>query len=219
MSSAPFSTPYAYWVGMDTDPRTTPAALAEFDDFYSRTHVHEVMAAHPGFVGVSRYELVTPDPRGGAHHGPRWLAVYEIADEAALTRYLKDNERPWLHRKKYSPWPSARRRAKTVWRLLWQRAGETGALAPGTAPEAVAFWGRDEVDGPNPAESLTGEPTARSTHFARFREFAHPAPGCPAFCEIVEPAPAGFVEPAPAADEAAASPGWQLVYRRIPLPG
>ena len=58
-----------YWVGMDTDPKTTPEALAEFNHFYSTTHVHEVIAAHPGFVSVSRYELLDPDPRGGEHHG------------------------------------------------------------------------------------------------------------------------------------------------------
>src|SRR5690349_12016983 len=102
---------------METDPRTTPQALAEFNRFYSTTHVGEVVAAHRGFLGGSRYELV--DAASGA--GPRWLAVYGMADEAAAQQYLKDNERPWLHRRKYSPWPAARKRAKTVWRMLWKR--------------------------------------------------------------------------------------------------
>ena len=66
-----FAHPFMYWVGMDTDPRTTPEALAEFNRFYSATHVHEVMAAHAGFVSVSRYELLDPDPRGGVHAGPQ----------------------------------------------------------------------------------------------------------------------------------------------------
>ena len=43
---------------------------------------HEVIGAHPGFVSVSRWELVEPAPPGG-QGGPRWLAVYEMADEAA----------------------------------------------------------------------------------------------------------------------------------------
>src|SRR5438094_3105747 len=88
--SPAFANPFMYWVGMDTDPRTTPEALAEFNHFYSTTHVHEVMAAHPGFVRVSRYELLDPDPRGGEHRGPRWLAVYEIQDEASALQYIKD---------------------------------------------------------------------------------------------------------------------------------
>jgi len=29
--------PFSYWVGMDTDPRSTPESLAEFNRFYSTT--------------------------------------------------------------------------------------------------------------------------------------------------------------------------------------
>src|SRR5438874_7442604 len=89
-----FTYPFEYWVGMETDPRTTPEALAEFNRFYSTTHVHEVIAAHSGFVSASRYELLESDAGGG----PRWLAVYEMTDEAAAEQYVKDNARPWLHR-------------------------------------------------------------------------------------------------------------------------
>src|SRR5947208_3161310 len=98
---------------MDTDPRTAPEALAEFNRFYSTTHVGEVIAAHPGFVNASRFELVDANAPG-----PRWLAVYGMTDEAAALQYLKDNARPWLHRRKYSPWPPARKRAKMVWRMI-----------------------------------------------------------------------------------------------------
>src|SRR5438309_10633409 len=101
MQAGAFGYPFEYWVGMDTDPRTTPEALAEFNRFYSATHVHEVVAAHPGFVGVSRYELVQPDPRGGTHSGPRGLAVYGMEDEKAALQYIKDNARPWLRRQRY----------------------------------------------------------------------------------------------------------------------
>src|SRR5260370_42396456 len=73
--------PFEYWVGMDTDPRTTPEALAEFNRFYSTTHVGEVIAAHPRSVTASRYELLDPAPRGGAPAVPRWLAAHD--DQAA----------------------------------------------------------------------------------------------------------------------------------------
>src|SRR5438874_6039531 len=99
-----FTYPFEYWVGMDTDPRTTPDALAEFNRFYSTTHVGEVIAAHAGFVLATRYELLEQDPRGGIHRGPRWLAVYEMTDEQAAEQYVKDDARPWLHRRQYSPW-------------------------------------------------------------------------------------------------------------------
>jgi hypothetical protein len=185
-----FAQPFTYWVGMDTDPRTTPEALADFNRFYSGTHVYEVMAAHPGFVGVSRYELVEQDPRGGEHAGPRWLAVYEMVDEASAEQYVKDDARPWLHRRHYSPWPPARKRAKTVWRMIWRR------LSPGDVPpDAVALVGVNDL----PAREAV-------TCYELYRAFAHPAPGCPRFCLILPP-----TDDPPTPDAT-----WRLLYRRIP---
>jgi hypothetical protein len=184
-----------YWVGMDTDPRTTPEALAEFNRFYSTTHVQEVLAAHPGFVSVSRYELLDSDPRGGEHRGPRWLAMYAAQDEAAVLQYIKDNERPWLHRRKYSPWPPARRKAKTVWRLLWRQTITTPASTQ-PAPESVLIVGTN------------AEPHGDGLYacLELYRSFAHPEPGCPRFCAI------SATETADETGEAA----WRLVYRHIP---
>jgi len=192
-----FEQPYMYWVGMDTDPRTTPEALAEFNRFYSTTHVHEVLAAHPGFVGVSRYELLDQDPRGGEHRGPRWLAVYEAEDEAAALQYIKDNARPWLHRRKYSPWPPARRKAKTVWRMLWRRPPESHAVSGETL----------QMVGTN---VLPDESAQSLAYLKLYRAFAHPEPGCPDYCVIAD---AGA---APAAEHGESV--WQLVYRRLPPP-
>src|SRR5215216_586202 len=68
--------PFSYWVGMNTDPRTTDEALANFNRFYSTTHVDEVVAAHAGFVGALRYELVSPTPTDASLPIPHWLAIY-----------------------------------------------------------------------------------------------------------------------------------------------
>jgi hypothetical protein len=187
------SHPFTYWVGMDTDPRTSPADLAEFNRFYSTTHVHEVIAAHPGFLSASRYELVDPEPRDGTRSGPRWLAVYGMADEAAAVQYLKDNARPWLHRRRYSPWPAARKRAKTVWRMIWRQLPSTGPTAQPSGPILIV--------GTNTA-------TQSGTRLELYRSFAPPEPGCPRFCTIYEPDAA--VETAEAV--------WRLVYRPIPAP-
>jgi hypothetical protein len=187
-----FAHPFSYWVGMDTDPRTPPEALAEFNRFYSGTHVFEVMSAHPGFVAVSRYELAEQDARGGEHAGPRWLAVYEMIDEAAAEQYLKDNARPWLHRRHYSPWPPARKRAKTLWRMIWRQ------LSSGDVPpDTVALVGVDELPQREAA-----------TCYELYRAFAHPPPGCPQYCLILPPA--GDLPPTDAT--------WRLLYRRIPPP-
>lgn len=230
-----------YWVGMDTDPRTTPDALAAFNDFYSATHVHEVIAAHPGFVAVSRYELLDPDERGGDHAGPRWLAAYEMVDEAAAEQYVKDNARPWLHRRKYSPWPPARKRAKTPWRLLWGQISETGPAQH--APESVYLVGMNVPSGTDESslaefnafytqvhvpEVMAAGGYTRGTRWELYREFAHPAPGAPRFCAIYEADATATAERN--ARRAARSPftsgppaweqrdtRWRLVYRRIPL--
>jgi hypothetical protein len=237
-----FTHPFMYWVGMDTDPRTTPEALAEFNDFYSTTHVHEVMAAHPGFVRVSRYELLEPDPRGGEHRGPRWLAVYEMSDEAAAEQYLKDNERPWLHRRKYSPWPVARKRAKSVWRMIWRQISATGSADQ--APASIFLAGMNvpaDTDATGLAafnafytethvpEVMAYGGYARGTRFEVYREFAHPAPGCPRFCAIYEADTAATDEREvrrAAHGPLASGPSvweqrdtvWRLVYRLIPPP-
>jgi hypothetical protein len=231
-----------YWVGMETDPRTTPEALAEFNHFYSTTHVHEVLAAHPGFDSVSRYELLDPDPRGGESLGPRWLAVYEAVDEAAVLQYLKDNERPWLHRKRYSPWPSARKRAKTVWRMLWRQLSATGPSAQ--APAAIVIVGTNvpaDTDAAGLAdfntfytdthvpEVMAARGYARGSRFELYRDFAHPAPGCPRFCAIYEADAVAMARSEPdaaAPDRLTAGPPpwtqhdtiWRLAYRRIPPP-
>jgi hypothetical protein len=233
---------FTYWVGMDTDPRTTPEALAEFNHFYSTTHVGEVLAAHPGFVRASRYELLDPDPRGGVHRGPRWLAVYEMTDEAAALHYIKDNERPWLHRRQYSPWPSARKRAKTVWRMLWRQLSATGSTDQ--APESIFMVGMNvpaDADANDLAEfnafyTETHVPEvmangcyARGTRFELYREFAHPAPGCPRFCAIyAADAAATEARETRRAARGPLSSGppvwerhdtiWRLVYRLVPPP-
>jgi hypothetical protein len=237
-----FTLPFMNWVGMDTDPRTTPEALAEFNRFYSTTHVHEVLAAHPGFVRASRYELLDPDPRGGVHAGPRWLAVYEMADEAAAVQYVKDNERPWLHRRKYSPWPPARKRAKTVWRMLWRQLSATGSTDQ--APESIFVVGMnppadadaDELAEFNAFYTETHVPEvmasggyARATRHELYRAYAHPAPGCPRYCAIYEAdAAATDGREARRAARGSRSAGppvwakrdtvWRLVYRLIPPP-
>ena len=242
MDAGVFAHPFLYWVGMDTDPRTTPEALAEFDRFYSTVHLLEVLAAHPGFVSASRYELLDQDPRGGVHAGPRWLAVYEMADEAAAEQYVKDNARPWLHRRRYSPWPPARRRAKTIWRMIWRSLSCTGSTDQ--PPETVMLVGMNAAADADPTglaefnafytdthvpEVMAAGGFSRGTRYELYREFGHPAPGCPRFCAVYE-------ADAAATDERAArraarptlAPGppawenrdsiWRLVYRRIPPP-
>jgi hypothetical protein len=242
MQSGDFMYPFMYWVGMETDPRTTPEALADFDRFYSTTHVHEVIAAHPGFVSVGRYELIDPDPRDGAQSGPRWLAVYGMTDEAAALQYITDNDRPWLHRRRYSPWPPARKRAKIVWRMLWRQISTTGSTDQ--APESILVVGKKlpadtEASGlaefnafyteTHVPEVMAAGGYTRSTRFELYRGFAPPAPGCPRFCAIYEAdAAATAARDTPNATRGTLPSGppawekrdtiWRLVYRRIQPP-
>lgn len=197
-----FAQPFSYWVGMNTDPRTTAEALAEFNRFYSTTHVREVVAAHPGFLSASRYELVDNQSPGVAPIIPRWLAVYGMAGEAAAAQYLKDNERPWLHRRRYSPWPAARRRAKTVWRMIWRRTAAAGSLS-NPSDLVVLVLGATA-----PTEALAPLPgCARATVFELYRGFQPPDSEAPRVCVVHEAD----------TDQASANLG-PVLYRRIPLP-
>ncbi|MFH1604630.1 MAG: hypothetical protein ABIH03_12060, partial [Pseudomonadota bacterium] len=95
--------PYTYWVGMDIPAGTNAAALADFNHFYTNTHVREVRASNPGFLRGTRYELAQDDPRGAL--GPRFLATYDIESEAAAQGYIARNDGPEAGRPKYSQGP------------------------------------------------------------------------------------------------------------------
>jgi hypothetical protein len=147
------------------------------------------------------------EPGEAKQAGPRWLAVYEMADEAAADQYIRDNQRPWLHRKQYSPWPPARRKARIVWRMLWRQLSLTGDAA--SAAESVRILGVNA-----PVDGLRSGDSTRLTQHELYREFAHPAPGCPRLCLAFEP----DVQPNARWDGAPGQAVWDLLYRRIPLP-
>ena len=122
-----FAYPFMYWVGMNTPPDTDPTAVAEFSQFYSTIHVPEVVASNPGFVRGTRYELLQPDPRGD--YGPRWLAVYEMDDEAAAHTYAARNDGPPEGRPRYTPGPAVWQQTQSVWRMIWRHVSSSGTAS------------------------------------------------------------------------------------------
>ena len=189
---ATFTSPFMYWVGMDT-PGATEAQLAEFNGFYSDVHCEEVVAMNPGFVRAHRYELVTPDPRGD--FGPRWLAVYEMADEQAARTYMARNDGPAEGRPNYTPVPDAwRATATSRWRIIWRQIAEAGSLEE--APYSIFLVG---IDPPESAadedvkefndfytnihlpEVMAASNYGRGTRYELARAFVHPQPGCPRY--------------------------------------
>src|SRR5688572_13690504 len=108
--------PFTYWVGMDTPAEASAHTLADFNTFYNETHLPEVLRHNPGFTRASRYELLVPDARGD--FGPRWLAVYEMADTAAMRGYIERNDGPPEGRPQYTP-GLADFGPETRWRMIW----------------------------------------------------------------------------------------------------
>ena len=53
----------------------SPDHLAEFDQWYSGTHIPQVRAAVPSISGATRYELIDP---AGSSPSYRYLTVYEL---------------------------------------------------------------------------------------------------------------------------------------------
>jgi hypothetical protein len=188
-----------YWVGMDLDPALSSTERDELSDFYSRVHVPEVVAANPGFVGGSRYELLDPDPRGGVHSGPQWLAAYELENEAAAHTYAQRNDGPGVNQSTYTPFPETRKHLTIVWRMLWHQLAVRGAATQ--LPESIFMVGMNvppDTDAAGLAEfntfyTRTHVPEvmayggyARGTRFELHRAFKHPEPGCPRFCAVYE---------------------------------
>jgi len=239
MEAPPFSQPFMYWVGMDLDPAISAAEKQELGDFYSRVHAREVVAANPGFVGASRYELLDPDPRGRVHAGPQWLAVYELENEAAAATYAARNDGPAENRPTYSTWPDSRKYTSTVWRMLWRELATCGSAQQ--LPESIFMVGMNvpsDTDAAGLAEfnefyTNTHVPEvvsyggyARGTRFELHRAFAHPEPGSPRFCAVYEADAAATAQRNERrSNRAPLSSGpptwekhdtlWRLVYKRV----
>lgn len=236
-----FSSPLMYWVGINTAPGTDDTALAEFNTFYNKTHLPEVLASNPGFVRGTRYELLQPDPRGD--FGPRWLAVYEMDSEAAARTYAQRNDGPAQGRPAYTPGPAAWQQMQIVWRMMWRRLATCGTASQ--PPHSIFLVGMNvppDTDATGLAEfnafytdihvpevmALRGY--HRGTRFELYREFRHPQPGCPQFCAIYEADAATTAAlqqstPRPGGSQLSSGPPtwekhdtlWRLVYRRIDL--
>ena len=189
--------PFMYWVGVNTVPGTSPEELAKFDDFYTNVHMREVVQMNPGFIRATRYELVGPDPRG--NYGPKWLAMYEMEDQAAADYYIKRND-GGADRPKYTPGPDAFKNMEGWWRLIWNRfvprAGELGGDAaylnfiamnvqPGTAQKGFDqfnnFYSYTHIP-----EVVASGGWMRGTRYELYREMRHPEPGSPRFLAVYE---------------------------------
>ena len=186
--------PYTYWVGMSIPADTTAAALADFNHFYTNTHVREVLASNPGFLRGRRYELAQDDPRGA--RGPRFLAAYDIENEAGALGYIARNDGPLEQRSKYSQGPSAWQQHTTNWRLMWRRILTVPQNAPATEAAYIYLIGMNAPADANAAdlaefntfysnvhvpEVMAANGFERGVRYERLREFAHPNPGGPRF--------------------------------------
>lgn len=234
--------PYMYWVGMNTPADASDAEVAEFNDFYSNVHVHEVVSSNPGFIRATRYELEEQDARGD--YGPRWLAVYEMDGEDAASTYIRRNDGPPEGRPKYSAGPALWQRYEGWWRLIWHRlVPEQGDLGSAAAPY-IYLVGMDVPSGTSAQDLKDFSDFYTNTHVpevvalsdflrgSRFElesDFRHPAPGSPRFLAVYEaddralatraeraanPGTGSPLSSGPPAWEAHAT-AWRLMYRRI----
>ena len=238
-----FSSPFMYWVGMNTAPHTDADALVAFNTFYSKTHLPEVLARNPGFVRGWRYELLQPDPRGT--FGPQCLAIYEIDGESAAQAYAQRNDGPPEGRPTYTPGPVAWQESQSMWRMIWRRMASCGHVSQ--PPHSIFMVGMNvplDTDAVGLAEFnafytdihvpevMAYRGYHRGTRFELYREFRHPQPGCPRFCAIYEADESTTIANQQARHNPQAGPSplssgpptwekhdtlWRLVYRRIEL--
>lgn len=108
--------PYLFMVGMDVPEGTDQRGLNEFNDFYTRTHVPEVVAANR-FLRGTRYELYHgfrhPEPGS-----PQFLAVYEGTQESLDARAKRAAEP--ASATPLSSGPPAWEGHVTAWRLMYR---------------------------------------------------------------------------------------------------
>jgi hypothetical protein len=242
MADTLFTQPSMYWVGMHTDPACSADELAAFNDFYSHVHVPEVLAANPGFVRGTRFELLEPDPRNQL--GPRWLVMYEMDGEDAARAYAARNDGPPEGRPRYSPGPAAWQSSQTTWRMIWRRLTSHGT--PAGLPDAIYMVGMnvppnttaDELaafnafyTGTHVPEVVAMDGYTTGTRFELERAFRHPEPpGCPRYVAIYEADEAAVtankrrkLNPNPGPSPLSSGPPaweghdtlWRLLYRRI----
>ena len=226
-----------YWVGIDTSPEATEAELVDFDRFYHEVHVPEVLEANPGMVGVTRFELERPDPRGD--FGPRWLAAYQLADQAAADDYIRRNARDSPDRPIYSAGPAAWSTMSLRWRMVWRRTVSLAGADPSSeAPTSVMLIGMNPMAGATQhqvddfnrfynethlGEVLDWGGFDSATRFELHAGLLHPGDGAPRYCAAYETA-----GPYPGAEGGAAAPAefssgpaawegrdtlWRLIYR------
>jgi hypothetical protein len=231
-----------YWVGMNTPAGASEAELAQFNDFYSNVHVHEVVSGNPGFTRATRYELLEQDARG--EFGPRWLAVYEMDSEDAAATYIVRNDGPPEGRPSYTAGPSLWQRYEGWWRLIWHRLvppdGDLGsAAAPylflvgmdvptdtsaGDLQDFNHFYTNTHVP-----EVVAAGDFLRGNRYELRSDLRHPKPGSPRFLAVYEgdekalatrarraanPSAGSPFSSGPPAWEAHAT-AWRLMYRRI----
>jgi hypothetical protein len=198
-----FSGSYMYWVGMNTTT-DDPDELQEFHDFY-RIHLAEVVQKNPNFLAGHRYELVEQDAQWPI--GPRWLAIYEIADEERAKGYLDRHDGLRGGRfKDFTPTPSVwDNSTEWVWQLMWRRTAESG---PSTSTsDVVVMIG----SGSGPSDR-NDDDVVRTTRYEILRALRHPEPECPPTLSVHEIGTSGS-----AGTDIVGEPGsWRLAYRRLP---
>jgi hypothetical protein len=101
-------------VGMNVPADTDASGLAEFNAFYTETHVPEVMAAG-GYTRSTRFELYRgfAPPAPGC---PRFCAIYESDAAATAARDTPNATRGTL-----PSGPPAWEKRDTIWRLVYRR--------------------------------------------------------------------------------------------------
>jgi len=180
--SADFTGRWMYWNAMAT-PGATDTEIADFNRHYNLTHVPEVVAGNEGFLAGLRFELLRS--ADSLPVGPRWLAIYLMADQSSADAYITRDRGPAANRPAYTPgppvWQTGRRR---VWRMIWRRIGSAGSA---TSPlRLVRMIGLDRLAGTTAGIDADSAAVSRLGLFELYHDFSEQA-DAPRYCLIIEP--------------------------------
>jgi hypothetical protein len=106
-------------VGIDAPDGASADELDEFDDFYSRVHIRELVDNF-GFSRAIRYRL-QHEIRYPAPRCPAFLAVYEAADPGVMVAARRAFDDPEANAGKWTAGPAIWQAHTTPWRLWYRR--------------------------------------------------------------------------------------------------
>lgn len=113
------ASPFMYLVGMSEAQGSNVQEVKQFNDFYNKIHIPEVLKGY-GFVSGARYACMRAflHPEPGA---PNYVAMYGIKNAAEATAFMQSRLKADQSGNSFSSGPPSWEKRETKWRLTYRQ--------------------------------------------------------------------------------------------------